>query len=140
LNLKSLLNRKMKKKSGIANISYEDLPVTRQRDSLTKFSAYGFFLKQYPLGPLIHGLKRFRIYRFVFTEIFDYENRLLAMLLCADFLLLVDNFLFSILFYCHGVGKITYGPVLLYCCFNGCYKGRDIGILAPCCAKKNSAL
>jgi hypothetical protein len=24
---------------------------------------------------------------------------------------------------------------LLYCCFNGCYKGRNIGVLTPWCAK-----
>jgi hypothetical protein len=52
--------------------------------------------------------------RFVTAAIFDYENRK-----------------FSFLFYYHGVGKITgtSRPFLLYCCFNICYKSRNIGIL-----------
>jgi hypothetical protein len=35
----------------------------------------------------------------------------------------LDNCQFTILFYCHGVGKITYGDLLMtYCSFNICYK------------------
>jgi hypothetical protein len=48
-----------------------------------------FFVKQYPWVQWFMGYIGFE-YRFVFAEIFDYENRL-----------------FSILFYCHWVGKIT---------------------------------
>jgi hypothetical protein len=43
---------------------------------------------------------------------------------------------FLILFPCPGVGKTTF---LLYCCFNGCDKRRNIGVLTPRCGK-NSAL
>jgi hypothetical protein len=46
-------------------------------------------------------------------------------------------FQFSILFYCDGVGQITYGPFLLCCCFNGSYKSRNIGILTICAVQKN---
>jgi hypothetical protein len=53
---------------------------------------------------------------------------------------LLENRPFSILFYGHGVGKITYGPLLLYCCFNGCYKSINIGILTPRLCKKLCAM
>jgi hypothetical protein len=35
---------------------------------------------------------------------------------------------------------ITYGPFLLYCCFNGCHKSRNIGISTPSCANKLRAM
>jgi hypothetical protein len=58
-------------------------------------------------------------YSFLFAEIFDYESSR-----------------FSILFDCHAVSKITYGPFFLYCCFQGWYKSRNIGILTQRCAKQ----
>jgi hypothetical protein len=39
-----------------------------------------------------------------------------------------------------GVGKITYGPFLLHCCFNGWDKSRNIVVLTPRCAKKLPAM
>jgi hypothetical protein len=44
-------------------------------------------------------------YRFVLSDIFDYENSKL-----------------SILIYCHGIGKINYGCLFARLCFNGFYK------------------
>jgi hypothetical protein len=71
-----------------------------------RFSASGFFSKTIPPGSTDQGLKQFQIYC-RFAEIFDYENCQL-----------------SILFYCHGVVKITYG------CF--CYAVALTGVLTLC--------
>jgi hypothetical protein len=76
-------------------------------------------------------------YRFIIEEIFNYKNRLRSILHSTELIFyLLYNHQFSLLFYCHGVGKIIYGPFLLYCCFNGFYKSRNIGILTLCSAKK----
>jgi hypothetical protein len=74
------------------------------------------------------------------------KNRLRAILHSEESILfLLDtgryrNCQFSILCYCHGVGKITYGPLCYTVALNGCYKSRNIGILSPGCAKKNCAM
>jgi hypothetical protein len=53
---------------------------------------------------------------------------------------LSENRQLSILFYCHRISKITYGRFLLYCCFNGCNKRRNISDSTPRCAKKLGAM
>jgi hypothetical protein len=78
-----------------------------------------FFHKR--MGPLLHRLKRFLTY--IRIRGFDYKNRQ-----------------FKILFCCHVVGKIPFGSFFLYCCFNSCYKSRNIVILTLRCAKKLCAL
>jgi hypothetical protein len=85
-----------------------------------RFSTSGIFRQTIPLCPLIHGLKRFRIYIRIRGDMRLRKGQLL------------------ILFYCHGVSKkISYRPFLLYCCFNNCDKSRNIGVLT---AKKLHAM
>jgi hypothetical protein len=67
------------------------------RDSPTRFSALGFCCQTVPLGPLIHGRSQFFFVKKSQT-----------------------------LFYCHGVGKITYCMTDFWidCYLKGFCKGR----------------
>jgi hypothetical protein len=80
------------------------------------------FCQTVPPSPLIHGLKRFRIEIFLFSEVFDYENSQL-----------------SILFYCHGVDKFPYGCFLLKIALTAVTTAETL-VFRLCDVHKNLAL
>jgi hypothetical protein len=89
------------------------------RESLTRFSTSGFFIKQFPSFPDLWANAVSTGQTTKLLKLFLFVNRQL-----------------SILFYCNGVGKITYGCFLLDCAFNGFYKSRQNGVLNSRYAKK----